>query len=321
MRILLVSNHTYPAHRATGNGVNPSPLPSGSGQHIHDLLALGLAELGHDVFYKLKGSASRLPKGVTLVTETPPEVDIAHGLDPQLVCEQMPGETPAVMSCHSGKNYYDIEMLADTNNWIFVSRTHAASFGSDRYVRNGIDPSTYTYCCDKGEYILFLSSMTSYKKKGLLTALALCREQNLKLIVAGSSTDKQTITEVASLCETYGATYVGDVRGRKKAELYAKARALLFPTEWDECCPLVIAEALMSGTPVIVSDNAACAEMVAPEVGFVCQSKAEYVDSLNGITTISSEVCREYAIENYHYLRMAKDYLREYDAQIQKSVL
>jgi len=41
----------------------------GAPQHIHDLLAKGPAELGHKVFYFLRGAESPLPCGVTLTAE------------------------------------------------------------------------------------------------------------------------------------------------------------------------------------------------------------------------------------------------------------
>ena len=44
MRILLSSDHQYPSFREVGVGRRPMPLPSGSGQHIHDLIAKVLAE-------------------------------------------------------------------------------------------------------------------------------------------------------------------------------------------------------------------------------------------------------------------------------------
>ena len=70
MRILLSSDHQYPSFREVGVGRRPLPIPSGSSQHIHDLIAKGLAELGHEVLYWLpKGTHQALPPGVTLVTE------------------------------------------------------------------------------------------------------------------------------------------------------------------------------------------------------------------------------------------------------------
>ena len=76
MRVLLSSIHQYPAASSIGVGLNPKPFPSGSAFSIHDLLAKGLAELGHDVIYLLpKGASKPLPAGVTLVSEPRHDVD------------------------------------------------------------------------------------------------------------------------------------------------------------------------------------------------------------------------------------------------------
>src|SRR5882757_5961066 len=63
MRILLACQHRYPASGETGSGLHPKEFPSGSAYHLHDLLAQGLAELGHDVFYLLQqGAEVPLPR-------------------------------------------------------------------------------------------------------------------------------------------------------------------------------------------------------------------------------------------------------------------
>jgi hypothetical protein len=82
MRVLLSSDHRYPAFGEKGVGLHPKAFPSGSGFWIHDLLVKGLAELGHDVFYLLrKGADKPLPDGVTLVSELIPDADILHTID------------------------------------------------------------------------------------------------------------------------------------------------------------------------------------------------------------------------------------------------
>src|SRR6267143_1888340 len=50
---------------------------------------------------------------------------------------------------------------------------------------------------------------------------------------------------------------------------------------------LVVAEALMSGTPVICSDRGACPELVPPEAGFVCSNFGDYVRAVENIGRIS----------------------------------
>jgi glycosyltransferase involved in cell wall biosynthesis len=120
------------------------------------------------------------------------------------------------------------------------------------------------------------------------------------------------------LCRAFGAAYVGDVRGRRKAELLAGAKAFLFPTKVDEAFGLGMAEALMSGTPVICSDRGACPEIISPEVGFVCGDESDYVKAINNVAEISPRACREKAMKEYHYLRMAADYVAEYRKELER---
>jgi glycosyltransferase involved in cell wall biosynthesis len=106
------------------------------------------------------------------------------------------------------------------------------------------------------------------------------------------------------------------VRGRQKAELLAGARAFLFPTRVDEAFGLGMVEALMSGTPVICSDRGACPEIITRDVGFVCRYEPDYLNAIRRVGEIKPQTCRDKAMRNFHYLRMAKDYLGEYEKEI-----
>jgi len=129
-----------------------------------------------------------------------------------------------------------------------------------------------------------------------------------KLVVAGSGKDYESINRVADMCRKVGAEYVGDVKGTKKAELLAGARGFLFPTKVDEAFGLGMVEALMSGTPVICSDRGACPEIISPDVGFVCRNENDYVAAINDVLKVNRHACREKAMKEFHYLRMAADY-------------
>src|SRR3954449_11151676 len=79
MRILLAGPHRYPVSGANSSGLHPRAFPSGSGYHLHDLLAKGLAEEGHEVFYHLpRGVDAPLPPGVAAVAAPVPGADIYH---------------------------------------------------------------------------------------------------------------------------------------------------------------------------------------------------------------------------------------------------
>ena len=67
MRIFLSSDHTYPAR-----------IGGKASCRVHDYLAKGLSELGHDVFYKVRTINQPFPQGVRAVSEVHYDVDILH---------------------------------------------------------------------------------------------------------------------------------------------------------------------------------------------------------------------------------------------------
>lgn len=305
-----------------GSGLHPKLFPSASGYWIHDLLARGLAELGHHVFYMLRhGAHAPLPPGVRLVSNPVCNADILHTMaygDDNDFIGLWPARRPWVATCHKDAKTRD-KKRHRTDNWIFVSKTLAGSYGRNRYVLNGVDPASYIYSETKDDYLFFMSSMSWGKKKGLDVALRLSRKLGFKLVVAGTGTDYDCIDRIAEMCRKANADYVGDVRGLRKAELLAGAKALIFPTKVNEAFGLCMVEALMSGTPVICSDKGACPEIISSEVGFVCRYEADYVAAINRIGSIEPSACREKAMREYHYLRMAKDYVTEYRREMSRN--
>jgi len=83
----------------------------------------------------------------------------------------------------------------------------------------------------------------------------------------------------------------------------------------------VLAEALVSGTSVICSAHGACPELITTDVGFVCTFWEDYCAAVEKIGEISPTRCREKAVSEYHYLRMARDYVREYQTEIDGAAL
>jgi glycosyltransferase involved in cell wall biosynthesis len=312
MRIVMTGDHPYPLPRVSG-GRRPKRFPSAAGQRVHDWLAKGLGELGHEVVYVLTGDvAGEAPTGVR-VTRQLEDGDILHTYamrNPEVIAAW---RGPWVASCHVDPRSRGIE---PDDRWIFVSRTLAESCGRERFVLNGIDPSEYVYSEAKGDYVLFMSSMDAAIGKGLDIALAAAKLAGVPIVVAGTGTTEESIAIAERLCAEGGATYLGDVQGDEKADLLAGARALLLPTRLNDACPLVIMEALVSGTPVIASHNGACPELVTSDVGFLCRGEREFAEAIGRIGEISPATCREKAVRDHHYLRMADDYLREYRAEM-----
>jgi Glycosyltransferase len=307
MRIYISSNHQYPA-KLTGS----------ASQHTTDLLARGLGEQGHDVFYDLRENEilEPLPDSVTLVRERMFDVDV---LQPQDVPPSGSFDScgkPWVRTFQAHFGNHDISGIS-RENLIFVSRSHAQSYGSDRYVYNSIDPAEFIYSETKSDYFIFLvCGLERAVLKGFGLALLLVQELGMKLVVAGSSKNKFYQREFAAMCKVQGVEFVGEIRGQQKAELIAGAKALLAPTLIHEPFGLVVPEALISGTPVICSDRGAFRELVSPDVGFICGKLNEYIAAVERLNEISPQACREKAMRDFHYLTMAANYLKEYEKEI-----
>jgi glycosyltransferase involved in cell wall biosynthesis len=320
---MLSSDHVYPSQTGVSWGPHPKEYPSGSGHLLHDLLAKGLAEAGHEVLYCLpRGATAPLPPGVRLISEPDASAQIYHNAafrDEDTIAFAESRGMPWVTTCHVDRSTRQERGWNVGSNWIFVSKSLARSHGSTRYVHNGIDPAGCMFSESKANYLLFLTALERAWDKGLDTAFTVSRRVGIRLVVAGTASGYGIIHRIAKACKENRADFVVDVRGSRKSELLAGARALLFPTKLNEGFGLVLAEALMSGTPVICSGKGACPEVVSPEVGFVCGELDEYVAAVDRLHEIQPSVCRSFALERYHYQRMTAGYLKEYEAEIAAS--
>ncbi len=310
LRILVTRQSFYPAR------AYPVSTQGLAGFRITDLTVKGLAELGHEVHYQVQLNQVPLPEGVRWVADgSLPFVDIAHRqVDVHVRKSELP--QPWVRTCHTDLAGRGLDRGMAEDNWIFVSSTLARTYGSTRYVVNGIDPSEFIYSQSKSSYFLFVACLDRAAQKGLEIAISLARKAGFKLLVAGSAVSDETTAAIREQCRHADVELVGEVQGSRKAEMFAGARALLFPTQANEAFGTVMAEALMSGTPVICSNRGACPEIISPDVGFVCGTEQDYLAAIDCVHLIKPADCREKALRQYHYLRMARDYEEQYQREI-----
>ena len=165
------------------------------------------------------------------------------------------------------------------DNFIFVSRTLAHSLGRHRYVLNG-SSAGLSVRHDEADYFLFIASMDWADHKGLGGFRA------ATAVFAPWSQAPQR-HRAPSRRSRVVAPPLGRIHRRRpwggEGCALRRARGLLFPTQVNEAFGLAIAEALMSGTPVICSSYGACAELVTPEVGFICRTEGDYFEAFERI--------------------------------------
>ena len=119
---------------------------------------------------------------------------------------------------------------------------------------HGVDPE-FTPGDERGDYVLFVGAVQ--QRKDPLQALALAREAGLPLVVAGPAKDGR----LAAQLKREGAEVRGYVSQEELASLYRGAAALVLPSRY-EGFGIPALEAMASGTPVVVSDDAALREVV-----------------------------------------------------------
>lgn len=294
MRVLVTRNGPYPARDYSASSLGLS------GYRVSDLLVKGLTELGHDVVHHYGDRANTAADNVDITFRS---------CAPEMRRADFP--RPWVRPCHT-----DGDQALAEDHWIFVSHTLARAYGRTRCVLNGVDPAEHDYSEVKEDYFLVVACLDRFFDKGLDIAVSLARKAGFRLVIAGSAAQDGVLPALLAMAAGADVTFAGEISGTRRAELFAGARALLFPTRVNEACGLVIAEALMSGTPVIASNRGACPELVSPDVGFICATEEEYLHAIASIDGIAPSACRERAMREYHYRRMASDYVREFEAEI-----
>lgn len=315
---------------------HPTLLPPkhyGGVERVVLWLAKGLVERGHEVWVGALGG-SDLPQGVQLLPfvpgrtsasellrRLPPGIDVVHWMAPpeEGVWAKLP--CAGVLTVHGNGKKGEIFPV----NTVFLSQDHARRHGAQAFVYNGVDPAEYRFAASasKEESLLFLSK-TSWSVKNLEGAMRICSRAGGELVIAGGNRPWRRRLQ-AMVSPRYH--WEGAVNGAKKAELLAKARALIFPVLWPEPFGLVVVESLMSGTPVLASRKGSLPELLTPEVGELleCPNSPEtvqcWIERVRELLTIgtsrwNAEVCRAHAIKHFHYLKMAEGYENAYNRVI-----
>jgi glycosyltransferase involved in cell wall biosynthesis len=187
-------------------------------------------------------------------------------------------------------------------NTIFLSRDHAKRHGSAVFVHNGLDPAEYVFRGRKERWDLFLGKLHS--DRGYQWAVDAAKRTGRPLIIAGGWRPSFT----------GGIKYVGEVGGKRKAVLLARARCLWMPAQWDEPFGLPTIEALFSGTPVLGTRRGALPEIVTPAVGVLRDTLDELITASEKVTTLDPRACRERAERHFTHVQMAESYVRMYQA-------
>lgn len=203
-------------------------------------------------------------------------------------------------------------------------------------VHNALELDTFPFVEKKDNYYITLARFTKDKGQHVAVKFAAKYKKRLRMAgtVAGMGTNRKLLLELSNPLSPYRKneefryysdrilqyalrypriTYTGNISGRKKMRFISRAKALLFPIDWDEPFGMAVIEALACGTPVVAMNRGAMPEIIKHGVnGFLANTEAEFFEYANRVDEINPADCRKSVEKLFSAELMAKTYVKRY---------
>jgi len=178
-------------------------------------------------------------------------------------------------------------------------------------IYHGIDVDDYPFCKDKEDFLVFIGAIAPHKAPHL--AIEIAKLSDMPLIIAGRVLDDEYFRRIKQSFKTNKIKFIGEISEDLKRKLLCKARALLYPVQWDEPFGLALIEAMACGTPVIGSSKGSLPEIIKDgETGYICNSVEEYVKAVKKCQELSPTNIRRYVKSHFSVEKMYERYMDVY---------
>jgi glycosyltransferase involved in cell wall biosynthesis len=218
-----------------------------------------------------------------------------------------------------------LENYKEKLNMCFISEAQRklcpVKFKNSWVVYNGIDMNLFRFNSKPENYFIWVGRVEP--KKGVENAIKVAKIAKIKLYLVGKIDPEkeeyfQTVIK-PQLSEKI--KYLGELSQKRLVNLYRKAKALIFPLEWNEPFGLTMAESQACGTPVITFKFGSTPEVVKDKkTGFVVpfldkngkKNIEGILEAIKNIDKIRRENCRKFVEENFTLEKMIDNYEKIY---------
>src|SRR5258706_1668119 len=190
-------------------------------------------------------------------------------------------------------------------------------------IYNGLDIKSFPFQKTPEDYFVWFGKVNPLK--GTKEAILAAKKANVKLIMLGVVDYDMPVLatyfekDVKPLIDGKQIIWLGEVDMKKKIEVISHAKAFLNPILWEEPFGLVMAEAQVTGTPVISFNRGAAPEVVKNEkTGFLVNTIDEMVAKIPLINSIDRHACRANVENHFSTEAMVKGYEEAYSLVMQK---
>ncbi len=181
-------------------------------------------------------------------------------------------------------------------------------------VSNGVDPSFFTYSEGSRDYLLWVGRLGKAQDakgdfmdgKGVKEAILVARKAGKKLLLVGNIEDSKFYEKEVFPYLSDQIKWISPLSSEQSLskshlkDLLHKAKALLFPTKFEESFGLVACEAMSCGTPVIAYARGSLKEIIKDgKTGFL-------VNPSDGVKGLCEAVEQIYSMAEADYQKMQK---------------
>jgi glycosyltransferase involved in cell wall biosynthesis len=327
--------------------------PTGYGgiEWVVSLLADGLVDAGHDVTLFASGDSRTTAELAFVFAEAPSaqigktSVELAHALG----CFRRAGEfdvihdhtgplgvalgglvrQPVVHTVHGPlagperETYSALAEVAPGVGLVSISmnqRRPAPELPWAANIPNALDLDAYPFVPERDDYLLFLGRMSP--DKGAHRAIEVARAAGAPIKLAGKKrehAEQAYFDELVRPLLGEDAEYLGETTHSLKVELLQRARATLFPIDWEEPFGLVMIESMACGTPVVATRRGAVPEVVADgRSGIVVDDWHDMAEAVERADGIDPAECRAWVEEHFGAERMVADHVALYERVVER---
>jgi glycosyltransferase involved in cell wall biosynthesis len=320
--------------------------PSGYGgiEWVVALLADGLTDRGHEVTLFAAPGSDTKARLVSPLHEEPPsdaigdpwyeashivsvyehgdEFDILHDhTGPVGVSVGALSDCPTIHTLHGPFTEQTLMLyrrVARQHWFVAISESQRSMAPPDLrwagVVYNGILMERYPFREDKEDFLFFLGRADEEKAPHL--AIEAARQAGRRLVMCVTTKNERERSYWAANVEPILGDDVevhGECPNDQKADLLARAAALLFPIQWEEPFGLVMTEAMACGTPVVAWRNGSVPEVVADgETGFIVESVDEMAAAVERVGDLDPHLMRSRVEQHFSADAMVTGYERAY---------
>jgi glycosyltransferase involved in cell wall biosynthesis len=314
-------------------------------------LANGLVALGHEVTLVATGGGETAAEYVTTFDEPPDGLGTAEGARVEMlhaarVSEELSErkvdlvhdhsvagplvaafrDVPTVITAHGPIEDTTAELYASVDGVSLVAisesqRNSRPSLPWVATVHNGIAVETYPFTGEKDDFFLFLGRMHPTKRAHV--AIEIARRAGVSIVLAAKCSEPTEHEYFERFVEPLlgsDARFIGTADAHDKRDLLRRARALVFPINWEEPFGLVMIEAMACGTPVLATRRGSVPEVVVDgETGFVREDPWELITAAAALDEIDPGTCRRHVEAAFSTAAMVTGYEAAYRSVVARA--